>query len=759
MSTFGRLNYNFDSTKFGTGINLTDGQKLTLNYPSPLYTWQAFDLSGSSVGNYFQNPHTANLAIMTVLANSIMVYANTANANVSFSDTVSQNVANLLYESANTLYNEISNFYLHTNRISGVTESTNKLTTPDYSTAMSVGRQVLSITNQVDGIQNNAPILGNFTSLAIGQDIANNIITLTNDLNNFQSNQVIFDLYPKNLGSSKDGYFSMVTKLDDTLWMWGSNSYGQLGVGDLTHRSTPTQVGSSSVWSQIAGGNFHTLAIQSNGTLWAWGQNNIYGQLGLGDRTNRSSPVQVGTLSDWSQISVGQYHALAIKTDGTLWCWGSNFYGELGLSNNTNRSSPVQVGSLSTWTKIAAGTAHSLAVQSDGTAWASGSNVFGELGILDLTQRNSFVAIPLLTTQASKIFAGQYTSYAILFSGALYAWGSNIFGQLGLGNTISRSSPVQVGSLSTWTQVSSNDTHTQALQSNGTLWAWGQNNFGQLGQSNTTNRSSPVQVGTESYWTQIADGRYHSLAKKNDNTLWLWGNNSFSQLGLNNNTHQYLPVPAYSLSYNTLSPSTMNTFILDVQSAYNLLSQRRQGDTNFYTNSLALLQDYQTVSQFSNLGVNSSYLIKDLNIGTTKLQNYLDYSVPSGYPNNIYSGTSTTTTGTGTSTATSTGGLSVTGVVPGTYTVATISVDAYGRVTFANTGTGSPIFNSSTPVANTQIIGNLYANTANTLTTTNFSISESDGKLIFKYGSTVIASMGANGIFISANNVIAGGTP
>ena len=208
-------------------------------------------------------------------------------------------------------------------------------------------------------------------------------------------------------------------------------------------------------------------------------------------------------------------------------------------------------------------------------------------------------------------------------------------------------------------------------------------------------------------------------------------------------------------TYSSISQASMNTIIASAQTAFDLLNSRRVGDTTFYTNSISLIQDYNTILQFSNLGVNSSYLIKDLNIGTSKLQNYLQYSVPVGYPNNIYSGTSTTTTST--STSTSTEGLSVTGVVPGTYTLATISVDAYGRVTFANTGSGGgSSFNSSTQVANTQIVGNLAANT---LTTSNFSISEFGGKLIFKYGATVIASMGANGIFISANNVIAGGTP
>jgi len=381
MSVFGRLNYNFDSTKFGANNELTDGQKLSLNYPSPLYTWQASDLSGSSVTNYFQNPHSANLTLMTSYTNQLLTYSNTQSITYNAAPTE----ANTLYALANNLLIEISSFTDHTNRMSGVTESTNKLTIPDYQIAMSIGRQVLQICNQVDGVQNNAPILGNFTSLAVVSDVSNSVVQLS----------------------------SSAATLNASLIVIGSNTY-------------------------------------------------------------------------------------------------------------TN-----------------------------------------------------------------------------------------------------------------------------------------------------------------------------------------------------------------------ISRDSMNTIIASAQTAFDLLNSRRVGDTIFYTNSISLIQDYNTILQFSNLGVNSSYLIKDLGIGTTKLQNYLQYSVPSGYPNNIYSGTSTTTTGTGTSGE----GLSVSGVVPGTYTLATVSVDAYGRVTFANTGSASA------------------AVTANSLTTSNFSISESGGKLVFKYGATVIASMGANGIFISANNVIAGGTP
>lgn len=175
MSVFGRLNYNFDSAKFGANNELTDGQKLSLNYPSPLYTWQASDLSGSSVGNYFQNPHSANLTLMTTYTNQLLTYSNTQSVTYNSAPTE----ANTLYALANNLLIEISSFTDHTNRMSGVTESTNKLTTPDYQIAMSIGRQVLQICNQVDGVQNNAPILGNFTSLVIVSDVSNSVIQLS----------------------------------------------------------------------------------------------------------------------------------------------------------------------------------------------------------------------------------------------------------------------------------------------------------------------------------------------------------------------------------------------------------------------------------------------------------------------------------------------------------------------------------------------------------------------------------------------------
>nr|QMP83622.1 MAG: hypothetical protein [Caudoviricetes sp.] len=170
-----------------------------------------------------------------------------------------------------------------------------------------------------------------------------------------------------NTSNSLDTIYQTYSDLfGDSLWSWGGNfrvvADGRLGLGDITHRSSPVQVGTLTNWSLVAGGQYHSLATKTDGTLWSWGRNS-YGELGLGDTSARSSPVQVGTLTNWSLVVGGFYHSIAIKTDGTLWGWGQNAYGQLGLGDTTHRSSPVQVGLLTNWSLVAAGSNHSLAIQ------------------------------------------------------------------------------------------------------------------------------------------------------------------------------------------------------------------------------------------------------------------------------------------------------------------------------------------------------------------------------------------------------------
>jgi alpha-tubulin suppressor-like RCC1 family protein len=342
---------------------------------------------------------------------------------------------------------------------------------------------------------------------------------------------------PKQITTVKTNWISIAAaaehtlalKSDGTLWAWGYNGDGDLGLGDTTDRPSPAQVGSDNKWVSIAAEYYDTIALKSNGTLWAWGNNNI-AQLGLGDSTDRPSPVQVGSDNKWVLIATGADHTIALKSDGTLWVWGGNGSGQLGLGDTTDRPSPVPMGSDTNWVSIATGAYRTLALKSDGTLWAWGQS-YGQLPV-QVGSDNNWVSIS----------AGNYHMIALKSDGTLWAWGSNSDGQLGLGDTTPRVSPVQVGSDNKWVSISAGWDHTVALKSDGTLWAWGYNGSGQLGLGDTTNGLSPVQVGPDHKWVLISAGGIHTTALKSDGTLWAWGNNYFGQLGDGTTIERHSPI-------------------------------------------------------------------------------------------------------------------------------------------------------------------------------------------------------------------------
>ena len=325
------------------------------------------------------------------------------------------------------------------------------------------------------------------------------------------------------------------------LYSWGQNTYGQLGLGNTTNYSSPKQVGSLTTWLKIASGTYHTISVKTDGTLWTWGLNNV-GQLGLGNTTYYSSPKQVGALTTWSAVVCGSFYTIATKTDGTLWTWGQNNVGQLGLGDVTIRSSPNQVGALTTWSAIAAGASHTIATKTDGTLWTWGFNNNGQLGLGNITNYSSPKQVGALTTWLA-IAAGDYHTIARKTDGTLWTWGKNTEGQLGIGNTTSYSSPKQVGALTTWLTIAGGRYfHTIARKTDGTLWTWGYNAYGQLGLGNTTNYSSPKQVGALTTWSAIAGGGVNrTIATKTDGTLWTWGRNNLGQLGLGNVTNYSSP--------------------------------------------------------------------------------------------------------------------------------------------------------------------------------------------------------------------------
>jgi len=333
----------------------------------------------------------------------------------------------------------------------------------------------------------------------------------------------------------------------NTLWSWGTNNYGQVGVNHTAEISSPTQIGALTTWKFIngaTGGGGGNFAINLSGNLFAWG-NNPSGQLGLSDKDKRSSPVQVGSDTTWKYISNAYGQGIsAIKTDGTLWSWGNGTNGNLSQNNTTEYSSPRQVGTNTTWNSVVGNVSNAeafWATKTDGTLWAWGSNTYGILAQSDLVKRSSPVQIGTETTWAhgqDKLCGGANHALATKTDGTLWSWGYNGFAVLGQ-NARSQythySSPLQIPG-TTWSSVTTNKYSVMARKTDGTIWTWGYNDQGELGQNDRAWLSSPTQVGTNATWKSIQiQGGWNAgfTAIKTDGSLWTWGLNQQGGLGLN----------------------------------------------------------------------------------------------------------------------------------------------------------------------------------------------------------------------------------
>jgi alpha-tubulin suppressor-like RCC1 family protein len=353
------------------------------------------------------------------------------------------------------------------------------------------------------------------------------------------------------LSGEHSGVFGI--KPDGTLWAWGGNGSNQLGQdGQIERRTSPIQVFPEYNWIDVAQGNdfnatsICAVAVRNDGTLWTWGTNS-WGSLGVNSNFSEekySSPVQVGSDTDWSftyqHDGYGDDHSgsfqYAGKVDGTLWGWGRNGHGQLGQNNTQPTSSPVQLLGGNGWTnKIARYYEGFAAIKNDGSLWTCGYNSHGELGDINfgISPRSSPIQVP---GTWSKLTTGRHHVNAIKSDGSLWGWGHNNYGQLGVNNTINYSSPIQIPG--TWVDVAGAGYSTYAIKTGGTLWAWGHGsrgaNHSNLGNNTTTNVSSPVQLGALSAWTDVWACDTFGWARKSDGTIWGWGRNNGRVLGVTN---------------------------------------------------------------------------------------------------------------------------------------------------------------------------------------------------------------------------------
>ena len=311
-----------------------------------------------------------------------------------------------------------------------------------------------------------------------------------------------------------------------SVYSWGYDSYGNLGRNTVANQpvSSPTQIGSETDFQDISVGYSHTL-WKRGGAIYSTGDNDN-GQLGYGPSPgNASSPTQIGSDIDWDVLGTSDDGSFCIKTNGALYSWGRGSLGVNGQNDGINYSSPVQVGALTNWTRVNGKTYTVLGIKSDGTLWGWSGGTLGQLGIEP--KPAGYLSSPTqigTDTDWTNFSAGYNNNY--FFKGtSVYACGYNSNGELGLNDTVARSSPVQIAG--EWTNINGWTT-VWAVKSDGTLWAWGRNFEGEAGLNDRVAKSSPVQVGALTNWSFCMVASGSSFAIKTDGTLWSCGNGAYN---------------------------------------------------------------------------------------------------------------------------------------------------------------------------------------------------------------------------------------
>jgi alpha-tubulin suppressor-like RCC1 family protein len=376
-------------------------------------------------------------------------------------------------------------------------------------------------------------------------------ITATSLQDATQKKTIFVSVNPIKASIAAGGSHSLALKPDGTVLSWGLNTWGQLGDSTNSNRASPVPVAYASGIVAVAAGSNFSLALLSNGIVVGWGLN-VEGELGDGTFLNESTLVSVINTSNVIAISAGGNHSLALKSDGTVLSWGFNGFGQLGDGTQVDKNTATAVLNASDIVAIAAGNTHSMALKADGTILSWGNNSSGQLGV---GSHNSPLMTPVKVSNATNIIAisaGTYHSLALKSNGSLMGWGSDEFGQLGKPSTLDRTyTPETISIDNNNAQISAGNDVSMVLKLNGSLFSWGTNSYGQLGIGSVSSGGVATATHVTDNIVSMSAGGYHSLALKPDGTMSSWGGNFSGQLGDGTTTNQSSPV-AVLLGLNTI---------------------------------------------------------------------------------------------------------------------------------------------------------------------------------------------------------------
>jgi hypothetical protein len=328
-----------------------------------------------------------------------------------------------------------------------------------------------------------------------------------------------------------------VVSLDSTgrLWAWGSDVSGQLGNdAALANQPTPSAVAGDRTYAQVSAGIGHTVALDSAGYLWAWGSDGN-GQLGNdATLTNQAVPVAVDVSRKYTQVSAGNYHAVALDSTGHLWAWGRDSEGQLGNDASfIDQRTPVAVAGGHTFTQVAAGGFHTIALDSTGHLWAWGDDSYGQLGDDAAILKQAMPVAVDVNRTYTRVAAGENHTLALDGAGGLWAWGYDLYGQLGNDSaTANQSLPVAVAGGRKYTQMDGGQNHSAAVDSAGQMWTWGRDAYGQLGNDAAfAQKTIPVPVDGVRQYKQVSAGGNVTAGIDSAGRAFAWGDDASGQLG------------------------------------------------------------------------------------------------------------------------------------------------------------------------------------------------------------------------------------